>query len=309
MKRFAAVFPGQASQYVGMGRDFVENVPGCADIIRTGEKITGLPLMDRIIDGPIEELTRTLICQPAIFGISMVCLHAFAAKGFSPCTVAGHSLGEYSALAASGGISIEDGYRIVAKRARIMDEISQNSGGGLLAVLGLPLREVENLLGDFPGIEISNVNSPVQVVVGGKKEELEKFSAFLKEKKFKGIMLNVSGPFHTSLMKKASEMLEPEIAGIAFNEPAIPVYLNWSGRRTTDKDEIKKGLAKQIFSPVRWVETIENMVSDDKPEVFVEVGPKKVLKKLIESIISGAVVLNVEDTASMSDTMDRLKGK
>lgn len=307
IKKFAVVFPGQASQYVEMGKDFIDNVPGCADIIRTGEKITGLPLMEKIVSGPIEELTRTLLCQPAVFGINMVCWYVFTQNGFFPCSVAGHSLGEYSALAASKTISVEAGYHIVDKRARIMDEISQKSDGGLLAVLGLQLEEVENLLRDFPGVEVSNVNSRTQVVVGGRKTELEKFNSFLRDRKFKGIMLNVSGPFHTSLMKKASEMLEAEIAKADFNDPSIPVYLNYSGRRTTDKEEIKKGLVRQIFSPVRWVETIENIASDEKPEVFVEIGPKKVLKKLIEGILPGALVLNVEDAASLANTIAALK--
>ncbi len=307
MKKFAVVFPGQASQYVGMGKEFIDNVPGCADIIKTGEQITGLPLMERIMSGPAEELTRTLVCQPAIFGISMVCWNAFAKNGFFPCSVAGHSLGEYSALAASSVMSVDAGFRIVRERARIMDEISQKSDGGLLAVIGLELCELETLLKDFEGIEISNINSRAQVVVGGRKAELEKFNASLKERKIKGIMLNVSGPFHTSLMKKASEMLEGEIAGTGFGDPEIPVYLNYSGKRTTGGEEIKKGLVRQIFSPVRWVETIENICKEENPEVFIEVGPKKVLKKLIESLVPGKQVLNVEDNASLANTMEMLK--
>ncbi len=308
MKKFAVVFPGQASQYVGMGKDFMENVPGCADIMRAGEEITGLPLMEKIINGPMEELTRTLICQPAIFGISMICWHAFREKGLLPCSAAGHSLGEYSALAASGAMSVEVGFHAVRERARIMDEISRKSDGGLLAVLGLEVREVENLLKEFPQIEVSNVNSPAQVVVGGRKTELEKFNSFLNERKLKGIMLNVSGPFHTSLMKEASGMLESEITGTGFKDPEIPVYLNYSGSRTTDSDEIRRGLIRQIFSRVRWVETVENMYRDEKPEAFVEVGPKKVLKKLIEAIVPGIPVFNVEDNASLADTMAMLKG-
>lgn len=308
MKKFAVVFPGQASQYVGMGKEFIDSIPGCAEIIKTGEKITGLPLMEKIISGPMEELTRTLFCQPAIFGISMVCWHVFEKNGFLPCSVAGHSLGEYSALAAAKAVSIETGFHIVKERARIMDEISRKSDGGLLAVLGIQLQDVENLLKDFPEIEVSNINSPAQVVVGGRKTELEKFSVFLKERRLKGIMLNVSGPFHTSLMKEASGMLGKEIAGADFNDPEIPVYLNHSGRVTTDREEIKRGLVRQVFSPVRWVETVENISSDEKTGVFVEVGPKKVLKKLIEGILPGSLVLNVEDNASLANTTAVLKG-
>jgi [acyl-carrier-protein] S-malonyltransferase len=307
VKKFVAVFPGQASQYVGMGKDFIDNVEGSAGIIKLGEKITSLPLMDKIMSGPMEELTRTLFCQPAIFGISMISWKVFKDKGFSPCSLAGHSQGEYSALAASKAITIEEGFYLLKKRAQIMDEISKNVDGKLLAIIGLQLNDVKNLLFDFPGIEISNINSHKQTVVGGKKEEIEKISSFLRDRKIKGIMLNVSGPFHTSLMEKSSEKLKAEIERINFNEPEIPVYPNYSARSTRDKEEIKEGLIKQICSPVRWVETIENVVSDEGTNVFVEVGPKKVLKKLIEGIIPESLVLNVEDMRSLENTMALLK--
>ncbi len=308
IKKFAVVFPGQASQYVGMGKDFIDKIPGCEEIINTGEKITSLPLMEKIVNGPMEELTRTLICQPAIFGVSMICWNVFKKEGFFPCSMAGHSLGEYSALAASEVISIEAGYHIIKKRAQIMDEISRSIDGGLLAIIGLQLTDVENLLQDFPDIEISNINSRTQIVVGGKREKIKQFNSFLRGRKIKGIELNVSGPFHTSLMKKASRMLEDEIEKIDFNVPEIPIYLNYSGRRTTDVEEIKEGLVKQICSPVRWVETVENILLDEEIKVFVEIGPKRVLKKLIEGIIPEAQVLNVENFTSLTNTIERLKG-
>lgn len=308
MKKFSAVFPGQASQYVGMGKDFIDNVPGCADIIRLGGEITALPLMEKIMSGPMEDLTRTLICQPAVFGISMACWHAFGKTDFTPCCVAGHSLGEYSALAAAKAISLEDGFALVKKRAQIMDEISENAGGGLSAVIGLELEEVENLLKDFPAVSISNINSRSQIVVGGKREELEKFNVLLKSRRAKGIMLNVSGPFHTPLMEEAAALLAEEIKKINFNDPEVPVYLNYSGVKTMDKEEIKRGLVKQVCSPVRWVSIIENIHSDEKDATFVEVGPKTVLKKLIEGILPGASVLNVEDAASLENTVKGLKG-
>jgi len=309
IRKFSAVFPGQASQYVGMGKDFIDNVPGCADIIRLGEKVTSLPLMEKIMSGPIEELTRTLICQPAVFGIDMVCWHAFGKTGLSPSCVAGHSLGEYSALAASKAISLEDGYMLVKKRARIMDDISVETGGGLSAVIGLKLEEVEKILPDFPAVSISNVNSYSQIVVGGSKNELEKFNSFLKSRRIKGIMLNVSGPFHTPLMDKAAGLLGEEIDRTTFSDPGIPVYLNYSGSRTTDREEIKKGLIKQVCSPVKWVSVIENISADEKDVVFVEVGPKTVLKKLVENILPGSAVFNVEDTASLENTVKGLKGQ
>ena len=303
MKKFSAVFPGQASQYIGMGKEFIEDIPACADIIKKGEDITSLPLMEKIMSGPMEELTRTLICQPAIFAINMVCWYALSEKNFLPLSVAGHSLGEYSALVASKTISMEDAFYLVKRRAEIMDEISMRVDGTLMAIIGLSLVEVESLIKDFAGISIANINSSKQIVVGGNKKDIENFNAFLKTKKIKGVILNVSGPFHTSFMKEASYLLAEEIEKITFKNPEIPVYLNFSGNRTMDKEEIKKGLIQQIYSPVKWVDIITNMATDMENIVFVEVGPKTVLKRLIEGIIPEAKVLNVEDKASLENTI------
>jgi len=306
IKKFSAVFPGQASQYIGMGKEFIESIPGCADIIKKGEDITSLPLMQKIMDGPIEDLTRTLICQPAVFAINMVCWYALADKGLYPACVAGHSLGEYSALVVSKTISLEDGFYLVKRRAEIMDELSLKVDGGLMAVIGLSVEEVETLLNNFEGISIANINSSKQVVVGGQKKNLEEFNSFLKTKKIKGIMLNVSGPFHTPFMKEASLLLEQEIKKVSFKDPEIPIYLNYSGKRTTDREEIKKGLIQQIYSPVRWVSIIKNITEDAGDIIFVEVGPKTVLKRLIEGIIPEAKVLNVENFSSLEITLKEL---
>lgn len=306
MKNFSVVFPGQASQYIGMGKEFIANIPACADIIKKGEDITSIPLMKKIMDGPIEELTRTLICQPAVFAVNMVCWQALTNKGLFPVAVAGHSLGEYSALVASKTISIEDGFYLVKRRAEIMDEISLRIDGTLMAIIGLSLEEVESLLKDFNGISVANINSSRQIVVGGYKKDLENLSSFLRERKIKGIMLNVSGPFHTSFMQEASSLLEEEIAKITFKNPEIPIYLNFSGERTTDKEEIKRGLVKQIYSPVKWVTIIENMIKDTGNNIFIEVGPKTVLKRLIEGFIPEAKVFNVEDMISLDNTLKGL---
>ncbi|MDD3725682.1 MAG: ACP S-malonyltransferase [Candidatus Ratteibacteria bacterium] len=307
IKNFSVVFPGQASQYIGMGKEFIENIPGCADIIKKGEDITSIPLMEKIMQGPMEELTRTLICQPAVFAINMVCWYALTNKGLYPNSVAGHSLGEYSALVASKTISLEEGFYLVKRRAEIMDELSGRVDGGLLAIIGLSIEELENILNTFDGISIANINSYRQIVVGGNKETLKNFYSFLRERKIKSVMLNVSGPFHTLYMKEASYYLADEIEKVHFKNPEIPVYLNYSGEKNVDKEEIKKGLIYQIYSPVRWVTTIENIVKDEKDVVFVEVGPKTVLKRLIEEIIPTLKVFNVEDRASLDSTLKGLR--
>ncbi|MCD6408039.1 ACP S-malonyltransferase [bacterium] len=303
------VFPGQASQYVGMGKEFIEMYPECKEIVEKGEKITNLPLMEKIMNGPMEELTRTLICQPAVFCISLVCWTAFRKNSdLIPDFVAGHSLGEYTALVASGVINLEEGFYIVKRRAQIMDEISQKVNGTLLAVIGMKIGELEEAIKNFEGVEISNINSYSQIIVGGKKEKLMEFSKFLKERGVKPIFLKVTGPFHTSFMKSASKLLEEEIIKVDFKEPEIPVFLNYSGNLARDREEVKEGLVKQLYSPVKWLDIIKNMEKENV-EIFVEVGPKKVLKKLIESILPGKTVLNVEDKNSLEETLNYLGGE
>ncbi len=306
IKKITVVFPGQASQYVEMGKEFIESVPECADIIREGERITALPLMEKILKGPMEELTRTLICQPAVFAVSMVCWHMLKKTGVAPFAFAGHSLGEYSALVASGTITLDEGFFIVKKRALIMDEISAKADGTMLAVLGMKLTDLEHVLKDFPDVEIANINSDAQVVVGGKRKELEKFNLYLRQKKVKGILLNVSGPFHTSLMGKAGELLSTELDKLDFKDPETPLYLNYSGQKAIDGRDVKEGLVKQMSSPVKWLDIIKSIAAEEN-NVFVEVGPKKVLKKIIEGIVPGAVVFNVEDNGSLNTLIEYLK--
>lgn len=306
IKRFSAVFPGQASQYIGMGKEFIETIQGCADILKKGEEITGIPLLQKILNGPIEELTRTKVCQPAVFAINMVCWYAMREKGLYPVSVAGHSLGEYSALVASGTISLEEGFYLVKRRAEIMDDISVRVNGGLLAVIGVSIEELTTLLEDFKDISIANINSHKQIVVGGTKKALEEFSSYLREKKIKSVMLNVSGPFHTPFMKEATLLLAAEIEKVNFKRPEIPLYMNYSGEKTLEVDEIKKCLISQVYSPVKWVDIVENIIKDEKDIVFVEVGPKTVLKRLIEGISPDVKVFNVEDKASLENTLKGL---
>lgn len=304
-KKLTVVFPGQGSQYVGMGKEFIESVPECAAIIKQGEKITALPLMDKIMNGPMEEITRTLICQPAVFAVNMVCWHIFKQKVCLPSAVAGHSLGEYSALVASGVLSLDEGFFIVKKRAHIMDEISSKVNGILLAVLGMNLIDVEHILKDFPEVEIANVNSDTQIVVGGRKKDIENFNLYLRQKNIKGIPLNVSGPFHTSLMRTAGHLLSTELDKLDFKDPKIPLYLNYSGEMARDGQEVKEALVQQIYSPVKWLDIIKNSVNRGT-DIFVEVGPKKVLKKIIERIVPDATVLNVENNGSLKTVMEYL---
>ncbi|HOK56853.1 MAG TPA: ACP S-malonyltransferase [bacterium] len=306
--KIGVVFPGQASQYIGMGKEILEENNKYEEILKIGERITNLPLIEKIFNGPIEDLTRTLFCQPSVFGISLVCWRYFKDKaGIIPSYLAGHSLGEYTALCAGEVFSIEEGFYLVKKRAEIMDEISQKVNGSLLAILGLSLNDVKGIIKNFNDIEISNINSYTQIIVGGKKDELEKLEKYLKEKRIKAVFLKVSGPFHTKYMVEASEILEKEIDKINFKNSKVPIYLNFSSEKTIDKEEIKNGLLKQLYSPVRWVEIIENMVKDGI-ECFVEIGPKNVLKKLIEVIVPGIPSFNIENPEGLKVFSSFLEG-
>ncbi|MCM8785362.1 MAG: ACP S-malonyltransferase [Candidatus Omnitrophica bacterium] len=306
--KISVVFPGQASQYVGMGKEIIEENSKYREILEIGEKITGLPIIEKIYNGPIEELTRTLYCQPSVFGISLVCWKYFKDKTeITPFCLAGHSLGEYTGLCVGSVFSIEEGFYLVKRRAQIMDEVSQKVDGSLLAILGISLRDVEEIIRNFNEVEVSNINSYTQIIVGGPKSELEKLEKYLKGKRIKSIFLKVSGPFHTKYMKQASEEMKKEIEKINFKNSEVPIYLNYSAKKTVDKEEIKDGLLKQFYSSVRWIEIIENMVKDGV-DCFVEIGPKNVLKKLIESIFPDIPSFNIENQKTFKEFYSFFKG-
>lgn len=305
--KFGVVFPGQASQYVGMGKEIIDENKKYIEILEIGEKITNLPLIEKIFNGSMEDLTRTLYCQPAVFGVSLICWKYFIEKtSISPYCVSGHSLGEYTALCVSDVFSIEEGFYLVKRRAQIMDEISKKVDGSLLAIIGLHIKDIEEIVKNYD-IEISNINSYNQIVVGGKKEQLEKLAGYLKEKRIKNVFLKVSGPFHTKYMKEASDILKEEIEKIDFKDPKFPVYMNFSGKKTTNKEEIKEGILKQLYFPVKWVDIVENMIKDGV-DCFVEIGPKNVLKKLIESIKPGILSFNIENPKTFMDFYSFFKG-
>ncbi len=306
--KISVVFPGQASQYVGMGKEIIEENSKYREILEIGEKVTGLPIVEKIYNGPLEELTRTLYCQPSVFGVSLVCWKYFKEKtGITPFCLAGHSLGEYTALCAGNVFSVEEGFYLVKRRAQIMDDISQNVNGSLLAILGISLRDVEEIIKNFDEIEVSNINSYNQIIVGGPKVQLEKLEKFLKDKRIKAIFLKVSGPFHTKYMKQASEKMEKVLREINFKNSEVPVYLNYSAKKTIDKDEIKDGLLKQLYNPVKWVETIEN-ITKEGIDCFVEIGPKNVLKKLIETIVPNILSFNIENPKTFQEFYSFFKG-
>jgi [acyl-carrier-protein] S-malonyltransferase len=290
-----------------MGRDFLEKYPAASEIVRVGQDITGLQLPALCLNGPLEELTRTLVCQPAVFGVSLMCWEVLKRQmPVPPAAVAGHSLGEYTALAASGVFSLRDGFALVKRRAEIMEEISSRLNGGMLAILGHSIAEVRQLLVEFPRLEISNINTPQQTVVAGSQEELDKFSAFLQNQRVKARRLKVSGPFHTSLMEPGVSGLAEALGRAAAADPVCPVYANHSARKVETGTAAKEALLCQMVRPVRWVECVENMVRDGV-EVFVEVGPGTVLKGLVGKIVPEIPVLNVENSQTLEEALEFLR--
>lgn len=307
MKNIGIVFPGQGSQYVGMGKELYENRSQVRDVFETGTRITGIDLKNICFEGPESVLTETSVCQVAIFTLDVACYRILKdLLPFSPAFAAGHSLGEYAAFSAAGTFSLEDGFRLVSKRAAFMKMAAEKNPGMMAAVLGKTELEVAGMTGNFAGVGISNINAEGQIVVGGSVENVMRFLDYLAASKIKAVPLKVSGAFHTPLMGSAYDMLSEEIEKTDIRIPQFPVYSNFTGGIPGSAGDIKNALIKQLVSPVRWLEIMKDF-SAVKDIVTVELGPKKVLSGIIHKTCSEIVTLNVEDEKTLSETIETLK--
>ena len=276
----AHVFPGQGSQFPGMAKEIYETIPEAKALMERANQVLGFRITDIMFGEDADALKATKVTQPAIF-IHSVVLSKCCVKEV-PDAVAGHSLGEFSALTAAGALSFEDGLRLVSLRAQAMQKCCEAQPGSMAAVIALPNEEIERICADIPGVVPANYNSKGQVVISGEESAVDEACAQLKAAGAKrALKLPVSGAFHSPLMEPAREELAKAIAETPFQAPVCPIYQNVSALPTADPELIKENILRQLTSPVRWTQTVQNMLADGITS-FLEIGPGTVLQGLIK---------------------------
>ena len=288
----AYIFPGQGSQFVGMGKDLYESSPLAKSLFEEANTILGFPITEVMFAGDEEALKQTRVTQPAIF-LHSVIQRQVLGEAFTPDMVAGHSLGEFSALVASGVLTFEQGLRLVAKRAEAMQKACELQRGTMAAILGLDDAVVEQACKDTEGVVTpANYNCPGQLVISGAYEAVEQACETLKAAGAKrALILPVGGAFHSSLMKPAEEELAKAIREISFQKPLCPIYQNVTTTAVTDPEEIKKNLIAQLTAPVKWTQSVQQMIADGATE-FYELAPGKVLQGLVKKINKDVAVFS-----------------
>ncbi|MDP3352165.1 MAG: ACP S-malonyltransferase [Flavobacteriaceae bacterium] len=285
----AYIFPGQGAQFSGMGLDLFESSPLAQEYFNKANDVLGFSITDIMFTGSDEELKQTKVTQPAIFLHSVILTKVLGDK-FQPEMVAGHSLGEFSALVSVGVLSFEDGLKLVSTRALAMQKACEIQPSTMAAVLGLDDQIVVDTCAEIDGIVVAaNFNCPGQLVISGSVPSIEKACEVLKEKGAKrALILPVGGAFHSPLMEPAREELAAAIENTTFNKPICPIYQNVTANAVTNPDEIKKNLITQLTAPVRWTQSVQQMIADGATE-FVEVGPGNVLQGLVKKIDRNAI--------------------
>ncbi|MCC2249317.1 ACP S-malonyltransferase [Virgibacillus sp. AGTR] len=310
MKQVAFMFPGQGSQTVGMGRELYEASPKIQKLFDDADQILQKNLTKIMFEGPKEELTETENAQPALL-LTSIALHTMLLDmEVQPVMTVGHSLGEYSALVAAGAISLEEALPLVATRGKLMEQAFPKGQGTMAAVLGLDSETIQAGLSEINEevVDLANLNCPGQIVISGSVKGIEMAKEILKAKGAKRVLpLNVSGPFHSRLMKSANEAFSEYLNKVTINDAAIPIYANVSASPVRENAEIKELLIKQLYSPVRFEESIRNMM-EKEVDAFVEVGNGKVLSGLVKKVNRNTTTFAVQDTASLNDFISWFKG-
>jgi len=301
MSKTAFLFPGQGSQSVGMGQEFYQEYDVVREIFDMAEETVKMGISNLCFKGPMEELTQTVNLQPAVTTVNLACLAVLQKEGITPDFSAGHSLGEYSALNAAGVISAEDTIKLVHKRGDLMHRESTRYKGAMHAIVGLPIAEVETLVAEVQAhgvVSVANHNSELQIVITGSPEPVENVSALAAQKGAKAIPLKVSGAWHSELIKGAEQDFKDVLAQIDFNPPERSIVFNVSADISSEADEIKDIMGQQLCSPVKWFDSMIKLI-DEEIEIFVEVGPGRVLAGLLKKILPADYPAKVYNVANM----------
>ncbi|MFI5174356.1 MAG: ACP S-malonyltransferase [Terriglobia bacterium] len=309
MSKIAFIFPGQASQYAGMGKDLAEKFPVAHRVFEEADRALGFQISKLCFEGPEEELQLTMNTQPALLTVSVAAYRVLEEKGLQPDVVAGHSLGEYSALVAAGALSLSDAVQTVHDRGIYMQEAVPVGDGAMAAILGLPLDCVYQICADARMDEdcsAANINSPSQIVIAGSKGAVERAVKLATEAGAKrALLLNVSAPFHCRLMMPAQERLEHDLMRLDFDDLKFPLVTNVDAEFITTGLAARTSLVRQVSCPVMWEDSMRAMI-DRGVDTFVEVGPGRVLSGLVKQIDRTRKMLNVEDEKTLTATLEAL---